>query len=55
MQLECDQAFHRWCADEMVDLRTVEILEDAFTNGFWAGRALYIEKVETTPAPETAA
>ena len=56
MQLACDQAFHRWCVDEMVDLRLVDILEDAFINGFLARSALeYVEKFETMPLPERAA
>jgi hypothetical protein len=40
LQVICDQMFRRWCIDEMVDMRMVDVLEDAFINGFLSRHAL---------------
>ena len=37
---ECEMAFHRWCADELVDPRLYDILEEAFVNGWIAHMVL---------------
>jgi len=36
----CDVMFDRWCAEELIDPRLREILEEAFVNGFMARDSL---------------
>jgi hypothetical protein len=35
--MACEQAFHEYCADELVDPRLQDILEEAFIAGYVAG------------------
>ena len=58
MQLECDQAFHRWCAEQAVDMYQVDlrVLRYAFIHGYRAhADKASVERFETLPLPETAA
>jgi hypothetical protein len=38
-EFACEAAFRRWCADELIDPRLQDVLEEAFVNG-WIARAV---------------
>lgn len=38
-EFACEAAFHRWCADELIDPRLQDVLEEAFVNG-WIARSV---------------
>ncbi len=35
-EFACEAAFRRWCADELIDPRLQDVLEEAFVNGWIA-------------------
>ena len=52
VQIQCDQAFHRWCAEAMIDSPSVR-MRYGFVNGYLA--ALEREKqVESAPKENAA-
>lgn len=44
IEIVCEVAFQRWCAEELIDPRLRDILEEAFIAGFLA-------REFTVPAP----
>lgn len=46
----CEQAFDKYCADELVDLRLRDVLEEAFIAGFIAGTAQPVVSSTATAA-----
>ena len=51
-EFDCETAFRRWCADELIDPRLRDILEEAFVNG-WLARAAYATAVPAASALST--